>query len=191
MTKIKLKRLIFMFCILTTTMNIFSQKFKVQKLKLLTKEEYKVTRILVITDSTKEYDINEFIDEFIHKLSQNCSERNIELKFIKRGTNDVLTADSLIKSYNPNGVVKFKPTQFYNYYRGFITETGLYFNFGMSFRQENISDFVPLFSTRIGVITDSFETAGIPAANDIFNKMVKSGFVLVGKPTKSTTDYFD
>jgi hypothetical protein len=172
-------------------MNLFSQDFKVEKLKLLTKEKYKVTRILVITDSTKEYDINEFIDEFIQKLTLNCSERNIELRFIKRGTNDVLTADSLIKSYNPNGVVKFKPTQFYNQYRGLITKTGLYFNFGLSFRQENISDFVPLFSTRIGVITDSFETAGILAANDIFDKLLNSGFVLLDKPTNSKKDYFD
>ncbi len=191
MTKNKLNRLILMFCILTTTMNLFSQDFKVEKLKLLTKEKYKVTRILVITDSTKEYDINEFIDEFIQKLTLNCSERNIELRFIKRGTNDVLTADSLIKSYNPNGVVKFKPTQFYNQYRGLITKTGLYFNFGLSFRQENISDFVPLFSTRIGVITDSFETAGILAANDIFDKLLNSGFVLLDKPTNSKKDYFD
>ena len=191
MTKNKLNRLILMFCILTTTMNLFSQDFKVEKLKLLTKEKYKVTRILVITDSTKEYDINEFIDEFIQKLTLNCSERNIELRFIKRGTNDVLRADSLIKSYNPNGVVKFKPTQFYNHYRGLITKTGLYFNFGLSFRQENISDFVPLFSTRIGVITDSFETAGIPAANDIFDKLLNSGFVLLDEPTNSKKDYFD
>lgn len=191
MTKNKLNRTILMFCVLTTAMNLFSQDFKVEKLKLLTKEEYKVTRILIITDSTKEYDINEFIDEFIQKLTQNCSENNIELRFIKRGTNNVLNADSLFKSFNPNGIVKFKPTQFYNHYRGLITKTGLYFFFGMSFRQENISDFVPLFSTKIGVITDSFETAGIPAANDIFNKMANSGFVIVDKPAKSKADYFN
>lgn len=177
MRKIELRRMIFMFCMLTTAMNTFSQNFKVEKLKLLTKEEYKVTRILIITDSTKEYDINEFIDEFIQKLTENCSEKNIEVRCIKRGTNDVLAADSLIKNYNPNGVIKFNPTQFYDYYRGLITKTGLYFYLGMSFRQENISDFIPLFSTRIGVITDSFETAGIPAANDIFNKILNSGFL--------------
>jgi len=47
----------------------------------------------------------------------------------------------------------------------------------MSFRQENTSDFIPLYSTRIGVITDSFETAGIPAANDIFNKILIAVFI--------------
>ena len=191
MTKTKLKRLIFMFCILTTTMNLFSQDFKVEKLKLLTKEEYKVTRILVITNTTKEYDINEFIDEFIIKFKQNCSEKNIELRHIKMKTKDVLSADSLIKNFNPNGIVEFNPTQFYTHYRGLITKTGLFFKFTLSFRQDNKSNFVELFSTRIGVITDSFETAGIPAANDIFNKIVNSGFVLVDKTTNNKTNYFD
>ena len=101
MTKIKLQRMIFIFCILTTTMNLFSQDFKVEKFKLLTKEEYKVTRILIITDTTKEYDINEFIDEFILKLKQNCSDNNIELRHIKMKTKDVLSADSLMKNFNP------------------------------------------------------------------------------------------
>ena len=191
MTKIKLQRMIFIFCILTTTMNLFSQDFKVEKFKLLTKEEYKVTRILVLTDTTKEYDINEFIDEFILKLKQNCSDNNIELRHIKMKTKDVLSVDSLMKNFNPNGIVEFGPTQFYTHYRGLITKTGLFFKYNLSFRQDNKSKFVQLFSTRIGVITDSFETAGIPAANDIFNKMAKSGFILVDKPTKSTTDYFD
>ncbi len=191
MKKIRLKRMIFIFCILTTTINLFSQNFKVEKLKLLTKEEYKVTRILVITDSTKQYDINEFIDEFIHKLTENCSENDIELKFIKKGTNNVLSVDSLMKSFNPNAIAEFSPTQYYTHYRGLITKTGLFFFFGISFRQDNISDFVPLFSTKIGVITDSFETAGIPAANELFNKMLGSDFFLVDKPAKKRTDYFD
>ena len=138
-----------------------------------------------------EYDINEFIDEFILKLKQNCSDNNIELRHIKMKTKDVLSVDSLMKNFNPNGIVEFGPTQFYTHYRGLITKTGLFFKYNLSFRQDNKSKFVQLFSTRIGVITDSFETAGIPAANDIFNKMAKSGFILVDKPTKSTTDYFD
>jgi hypothetical protein len=162
---------------LLITLYSYSQDFKIEKIKTLNNGDYKITRLLVVSDSAGNTEINKFIIEFISELKTEFEKNNLQAAFIRRGASNPTQRDSIMKSLNPNGIMKFVPSDYFIKYRGLSEKHGLYFNLGLSFRLSGESKYTSLFTAKIGVMTDSFGNAGIPAARELFNRMVKAGFL--------------
>ena len=162
---------------LLITLCCYSQDYKIEKIKQLNKEKFKITRLLITTDSVNNERINTFISDFTTELKTKFTENNIQFACIRRGTADANQKDSLMLKLNPDGVMKFAPTQFFRYYRGLTYKDGLYFNLGLSYRVEGIDKFTPLFQLKIRVMLDSFENSGKLVAQEFFENIKKLGYI--------------
>lgn len=155
---------------------VYSQDFKILKFKKLNKGDYQVTRLFIITDSVRNPEIDEFISEFISKLEFEFVKNNLHFECIRKGALYNNEKDSILNS-NPNGIMTFYPSGRFIRHRGLSQKPGLSFNIEMSYRISDEMKYIRLFEASIGVITDSFGNSGIPAAKNIFNRMVKAGFL--------------
>jgi hypothetical protein len=162
---------------LLMTLCCYSQDYKVEKIKQLTKEKFKITRLFIVTDSVNNDKINTFISDFTAELNTKFTENNLQFACIRRGTADTKQKDSLMLKLNPDGVMKFIPTQFFRNYRGLTYKDGLYFYLGLSHRVGGIDNFTPLFQLKIRVMLDSFENSGKLAAQEFFEKISKLGYI--------------
>ena len=82
----------------------YSQDYKVQKLESGTKGEYKINRLLVISDSVPNTEINKFITDFTSALKNEFEKRELNFFCIKSATSDF---DFILENFNPDGVLKF------------------------------------------------------------------------------------
>jgi len=162
---------------LLMTLNCYSQDYRLEKIKQLNKEKFKITRLLIVTDSVNNEEINTFISDFTTELRTKFSEINNQCEVIRRGTSDTKQNDNLMLTLNPDGVMKFIPTQFLRYYRGLTYKDGLYFYLGLSYRVEGVYEFTPLFQLKVRVMLDSFENSGKLVAQEFFNKIKKLGYI--------------
>ena len=159
------------------TLTVYSQDYKVQKLKNITKGNYKISRLLVITDSVPNAGVNIFISDFSSALKIEFERHELDFICIRKGTSDVEDGKSIVDKLNPNGILSFIPSQVFLKYTGFTQKKGLFFDLRLSYRYKDVNDFVPLFETKIEVLFDSFENSGELAAKDFFNKMVKEKYL--------------
>ena len=162
---------------LLITLCCYSQDYKIEKFKQLNKEKFKITRLLIATDSVSNEEINTFISDFTTELKTKFTENNIQFACIRRGTADIKQKDSLMLKLNPDCVMKFVPNQLFRNYRGLTYKDGLYFDLGLSYRVEGIDQFTPLFQLRIRVMLDSLENSGKLVAQEFFEKIKKMGYI--------------
>lgn len=162
---------------LLITLCSYSQDYKIKKIKQLTKEKFKITRLLIATDSVNNDKINTFISDFTAELKTKFTENNIQFACIRRGTADTKQKDSLMLKLNPDGIMTFAPTYFVRDYRGLTYKDGLYFNLGLSYRVGGIDKFTPLFQLEIRVMLDSFENSGKLVAQEFFEKIKKLEYI--------------
>lgn len=64
-----MKRRILLTFTLLTTLCCYSQDYKIEKIKQLTKEKFKITRLLIATESVNNEKINTFISDFTVELN--------------------------------------------------------------------------------------------------------------------------
>ena len=170
------RNFLFTFTILIT-LCCYSQDYKVEKIKQVNKEKFKITRLLIATDSVDNDEINTFISDFTAELKMKFTENNIQFACIRRGPAYTKQKDSLMLKLAPNAIIKFVPTKFFRNYRGFTYKDGLYFNLGLSYKVEGIDKFTPLFQLKIRVMLDSFENSGKLAAQEFFEKIKKLEYI--------------
>ena len=162
---------------LAITIVSYSQDYKVNKIKTENKGDFKTTRLLMLTDSVAEIDINEFIVEFATTLKTEFEKNNVQFIYLRRGCIDDEQLRSTLNDFKPDATIEFMPTRLFVRYRGFSQKNGLEFRLNMSFTSSENKDLILAFTTKIEVMVDSFENAGVPAALKIFDYIEKAGYL--------------
>jgi len=182
------------------TLTVYSQDYKVEKLKIITKGDYKISRLLIIPDSVSNDDvkfvsrqnaigqviidtiyfagINKFISDFTSALKGEFEKHELDFFCIKKITaDDVVNGKSYIENLNPNGILTFRLSNAFLEYKGFTQKNGVYFVLGLSYRTNSEDAYIPLFISKIKVMIDSFENSGELAAKDFFNLITKGKYL--------------
>jgi hypothetical protein len=186
--------------LLFLTLIVYSQDYKVEKLKIVTKGDYKISRLLIIPDYVSNdkvklvsrqnaigqviidtiyfAGINKFISDFTSALKGEFEKHELDFTCIKEITaDDVVNGQSCLENLNPNGILAFRVSNAFLEYRGFTQKNGVYFVLGLSYRPNSEDNYIPLFSSKIKVMVDSFENSGELAAKDFFNLMAKKKYL--------------
>jgi len=186
--------------LLFLTLTVYSQDYKVEKLKIITKGDYKISRLLIIPDSVSNdgvkfvsrqnaigqviidtiyfAGINKFILDFTSTLKGEFEKHKLDFICIKEVTaDDVVNGKSFMENLNPNGILAFRFSNAFLEYRGFTQKNGVYFVLELSYRPNSEDKYIPLFSSKMKVMIDSFENSGELAAKDFFNLMEKGKYL--------------
>ena len=179
------------------SLTIYSQDFKVEKLKIVTKGNNQINRVLIITkpvpndgdkivtrqnavgqvilDTIHYAGINKFILDFTSALKVEFEKYELDLIIFEEVVYDYVESEkTLMETINPNGILTFNLSNSFLEYRGFTQKNGVYFDLGLSYRTNSKDKYIPLYSTKIKVMIDSFENSGELAAKDFFSKMKKA-----------------
>jgi hypothetical protein len=176
-----MKRIIILTFTLVMALTGFSKDYKVENLKKITKGNFKITRLLILTDSLVEPEINKFIEDFTLTLKTEFENNNLMFLCFRKGMSTIKDFHTNFENLNPDGVMEFSPSYNFIWYKGFYQKTGLSFKVNLSYRTLGVEQFTHLFTTRIGVTIDSFEKSGIPAAHELFKKMVEDGYLSINE----------
>jgi len=192
-----------LFVLLFLTLTVYSQDYKVEKLKIVTKGDHKISRLLIIPDPISNNDvrlvsrqtafgqviidtiyfsdINKFISDFTSSLKDEFEKHELDFICIKEIANDVMNDESYLENLNLNGILALRLSKAFLEYRGFTQKNGVYFVLGLSYRPNSEDKYIPLCSSKIKVMIDSFENSGELAAKDFFNLMAKRKYLELKK----------
>jgi len=199
-----MRKVFTLIALLFLILTVYSQDYKVEKLKIRTKGDYKISRLLIIPDSISNdganfvsrqnafgqviidtiyfASVNKFISDFTSALKGRFEEHELDFICIKEiVADDVVNGKSYIENVNPNGILSFRISNAFIEYRGFSQKNGVYFVLGLSYRPNVEDKYIPLFSSKIKVMIDSFENSGELAAKDFFNLMAKRKYLKLTK----------
>jgi len=157
---------------------VYSQDYEVRKLESITKGEYNISRLLVVSDSVSNTEIDKFITDFTSALKIEFERHELNFLYMKRGTYDVDNVDFILNIFNPDGLLNFTPSKTFIKSTGWRQMYGIIFILGLSYRQNGVKEHVPLFKTEIEVIVNRrIEKSVELAAKDFFNLMLKEKYL--------------
>ena len=126
-----------------------------------------------MSDSVSNIETTKFITDFTSALKIEFERHELNFICIKSGTPDAENTSFIMENFNPDGVLKFTLSKTFTKSTGWRQMYGLTFVLGLSYRQNEVGEYVSLFTTKIDVIVNrGLEKSGVLAAKDFFNLMI-------------------